>query len=55
MYISELEQVFGYKPGYTGLTGLCKTDRQGIVARSFSVLTIVEILKGLQEYYFITN
>ncbi|XP_012282161.1 DNA (cytosine-5)-methyltransferase 3A [Orussus abietinus] len=55
LWITELEQVFGFPQHYTDVKNLCATNRQKLIGKSWSVQTITAILRPLRYFFIINN
>ncbi|XP_043279842.1 uncharacterized protein [Venturia canescens] len=55
LWITELEEIFGFPKHYTDVKNLCATKRQKLIAMSWSVQTIVEIMRPLCNFFYTHN
>ena len=51
VWITELEQIFGFSRHYTDVRNLCATKRLKLIGRAWSVQTIVEIFRPLRNFF----
>lgn len=55
LWITELEEIFGFPKHYTDVKNLCATKRQKLIAMSWSVQTIMEIMRPLCNFFYTRN
>lgn len=51
LWITELEEIFGFPRHYTDVKNLCATSRQKLLGKSWSVQTLTAILRPLCSYF----
>lgn len=51
IWITELEEIFGFPRHYTDVKNLSATNRQKILGKSWSVQTLTAILRPLCSYF----
>lgn len=51
VWITELEEIFGFPRHYTDVKNLCATKRQKLIGMSWSVQTITEIMRPLCNFF----
>lgn len=51
IWITELEEVFGFPRHYTDVKNLSATSRQKLIGKSWSVQTLIAILRPLCSYF----
>lgn len=51
LWITEIEEIFGFTKHYTGIANLSKNARLGLIGNSWSIDTVKRILFPL-TYYF---